>query len=198
MTSEAKIAANRRNSAKSTGPKTARGKALAAANALSHGLTARKLVCVDENWQDFASFRAAQRAALAPQGAVEEELVERIVLCAWRLRRAGRVEAELYTAYWRTRSEYDDTELGAVFARAPEKMIALTRYEAALDHALKRAMALLERAQARRRGESVPLAQEILVTGLERLAEPAQPPPRAIETYETEPISPSESTSAPE
>ena len=40
MTSERKIAANRRNSSQSTGPRTAYGKACARRNALRHGLAA--------------------------------------------------------------------------------------------------------------------------------------------------------------
>ncbi len=40
MTSERKIAANRRNSRKSCGPRTAAGKAIASRNALRHGLAA--------------------------------------------------------------------------------------------------------------------------------------------------------------
>ena len=44
MSSEAKIAANRHNAEKSTGPKTAEGKAIVAQNAVKHGLLARTAV----------------------------------------------------------------------------------------------------------------------------------------------------------
>ena len=44
MSSEQKIAANRINAEKSTGPRTADGKADFAANALKHGLTSSKLI----------------------------------------------------------------------------------------------------------------------------------------------------------
>ena len=40
MTSARKVAANRRNSCKSCGPRTAAGKAIASRNALRHGLSA--------------------------------------------------------------------------------------------------------------------------------------------------------------
>ena len=49
MTSEARVAANRRNAAKSTGPRTAEGKAIVAQNAVKHGLWARQAVLRDED-----------------------------------------------------------------------------------------------------------------------------------------------------
>ena len=42
--SEARIAANRANARKSTGPKTPEGKAISRANALKHGLCANVVV----------------------------------------------------------------------------------------------------------------------------------------------------------
>src|SRR5713226_2261728 len=88
MTSEAKIEANRRNAFKSTGPKTEWGRARARLNALRHGMTAKQLVATDEDFGDFARFSAELRATLAPADAVEEQLVESIVVSTWRLRRA--------------------------------------------------------------------------------------------------------------
>ena len=49
MATRAQIAANRRNAKKSTGPKTAGGKAAAARNSLKHGLLAEDVVCGDED-----------------------------------------------------------------------------------------------------------------------------------------------------
>lgn len=63
MTREARIAANRRNAARSTGPRTEDGKAAAAQNALRHGLTARHLVTARETEADFAAFAAAMRGS---------------------------------------------------------------------------------------------------------------------------------------
>src|SRR5262249_23158399 len=93
VTSEAKIAANRRNALKSTGPKTERGRERARLNALRHGMTAKHLVADDEDFGDFARFNAELRATLAPADAVEEQLVDGIVVSTWRLRRAWRTEA---------------------------------------------------------------------------------------------------------
>ena len=71
MASEAQIAANRRNGAKSTGPRTARGKTAVGRNALRHGLTAERVVCFDETEADFAAF-----AASAPDMATDPENYE--------------------------------------------------------------------------------------------------------------------------
>ena len=172
MASKAQIAANRRNAEKSTGPQSARGKAAIGRNALSHGLTAARIICFDESEADFAAFAEGLRAALEPADPVEAQLAERIALCAWRLRRAYRVEAELFNAFRKTQPQFHDTEIGTVFDCATMQMAALARYETALDRALSQAQRLLERYQARRRA--------------------------AVENYETKPIFPAESEAGAE
>jgi hypothetical protein len=189
--SEAQIAANRRNAGKSTGPKTARGKAAIGRNALRHGLAAERVVCFDETEADFAAFAEGIRAALEPADPIEEQLVERIALGAWRLRRTYRVEAEMFNAFRTTQPQFHDTEIATVFDRASMQMTVLSRYETALDRGMQRAYALLERRQAKRRGEPVPpsLAVDIEVGGLEALEAVAPDPATASENYETKPIS---------
>ena len=155
MASKAQIEANRRNAQKSTGPTTERGKEKAAGNALRHGLRAEKLVCFDETEDDLLAFHAAQQAVFAPADAVEEQLVERIALCAWRLRRAYRAEAEMFNAFRHTRPQFHETEMATVFDVASREMSVLGRYEVMLDRALQHAILMLERRQARRRGEAV-------------------------------------------
>ena len=190
MTNPAQLAANRRNAQKSTGPKTAEGKAAASQNALRHGLTAGKILCDGERRADFASFTAALREALAPGDEVEEQLAERIILSAWRLRRAARAEAGLIWGWGaNTHPHYlygGETCAARLFSARPES--ALSRYEAALDRALGRAYAMLERRQAARRGEHVPPPLTVLVEGaLADAANPLPPQPKS-ENYETKPI----------
>ena len=48
MASDAQIEANRANAQKSTGPRTAEGKAKVAPNAIKHGLLAEQVVVKDE------------------------------------------------------------------------------------------------------------------------------------------------------
>jgi hypothetical protein len=195
MASQAQIAANRRNALKSTGPTSARGKTAVTRNALRHGLTAERVVCFDETEADFAAFAEGVRAALEPADPIEEQLVERIALGAWRLRRAYRVEAEMFNAFRQTRPQFHATEIATVFDRASVQMTALSRYETALDRGVQRAYAALERRQARRRGEPVPppLAVAIELGGLDVLEAAAPAPATAPENYETKPIFPAKS-----
>ena len=71
MSTESQIKANRRNAQKSTGPKTAEGKAIVAQNALKHGLFAHGNVIQCEKQADFDCFRDELLASLAPVGGVE-------------------------------------------------------------------------------------------------------------------------------
>lgn len=193
MTSEAQIAANRRNAEKSTGPRTEDGKAKVARNALRHGLRAEKVMTFDEKSADFETFLDEQRAAFEPADAIEEQLVERIAFCAWRLRRIYRVEADLIDGC--RDSDYrglEELDIGAVFDSCASEMSALSRYETALDRAFNRAYLALERRQAKRRGELVPAPIAVSVTGF-RSVQRAGGDGNRSENFRTKPISPEES-----
>ena len=96
MTSQRRIEANRRNAQRSTGPKTAAGKARVAQNAVTHGLLARETLLPDEDPQALETLAEAMRAELNPVGPHEEFLVEMMVRAFWRLCRVGRVEAGIF------------------------------------------------------------------------------------------------------
>jgi len=187
MASTAQIAANRRNAAKSTGPKTAAGKAVASRNALRHGLTARQVVIQGEGLADFSRFHAELHAVLTPADAVEETLAERIVICAWRLRRMGQIEAALLSdaSNHVGASATYGMELGVGFSRVVPAMAVLSRYESALDRSLRQAEMQLERRQARRRGEDIAPPLAIAVAGFEGADDPVE----KIKICETNPIS---------
>ena len=57
MATEAQIIANRRNSQKSTGPRSPEGKAIVSKNAVKHGLFASENVIKGENQDHFDLFR---------------------------------------------------------------------------------------------------------------------------------------------
>ena len=98
MASDAQIRANRLNAQKSTGPRTAAGKAVVAQNAVRHGLLAEQGVIRGEDPGEFEFYREQMLEELAPAGAMESMLAERAVGLAWRLRRAERIQAEVFDA----------------------------------------------------------------------------------------------------
>ncbi|MCX6907776.1 MAG: hypothetical protein NTY01_07010, partial [Verrucomicrobia bacterium] len=85
------IEANRNNSLKSTGPKTAEGKANAKMNAAKHGILSNEAVVqgmhYKESRSEFRHFRERFWEELAPVGPLEEALVDQIVANRWRWRR---------------------------------------------------------------------------------------------------------------
>src|SRR5260221_13669980 len=154
MASEAQVAANRRNAGRSTGPRTEAGKAAVSRNALRPGLPAEEVVLFDEDAEDLARFHDELRRALDPADEVEEELVERIVLCAWRLRRVVRIEAGLFnSAADQIRRWGTEFGLGPTFGKAAFDLGTASRYEASLDRSMPRAYSTLEHRKAPRRGE---------------------------------------------
>lgn len=102
--SERKIEANRRNALKSTGPKTVEGKSRSRWNALKHGLLAKAVIIErgegQERREDFDALLQALQEDLAPEGALEHTLVEKIAVDYSRIRRllaseTGRIRAQL-------------------------------------------------------------------------------------------------------
>ncbi len=96
MTSSKQIEANRRNSLKSTGPRTEAGKRASRCNAVRHGLTAETVISALEDAEDYKAFEAAVTADYDAQSAVERELVLRLTSLLWRLRRATTIETGLF------------------------------------------------------------------------------------------------------
>src|SRR5580704_902419 len=165
MTSEAKIQANRRNALKSTGPKTERGKERARLNGLRHGMTAKQLVARGEDFGDFGRFSAELRAALAPADALEEQLVEGIVVSTWRLRRVWRTEAAVMQRAAHRSDSWEDARLAPVpFTLVGQDLERISHYEAGLQRALQSAYAMLEQRRARRAAEAVPAAAPLSTT----------------------------------
>ena len=95
--SQSQLEANRLNAQKSTGPRTADGKARSSQNALKHGLSAKYPASSGEDPAEFAAFSEALFEDLAPEGAIEAYLVQRFADIAWRLKRVPHFEAGLMT-----------------------------------------------------------------------------------------------------
>src|ERR1035437_1761906 len=87
MSSEKRTEANRQNAKKSTGPRTAEGKAASARNALKHGLTAEKFAVIPG--EDPEAYFSDLQAWLAhcDGDPMQMALAERGCRVAWQLRR---------------------------------------------------------------------------------------------------------------
>ncbi|HEY4086362.1 MAG TPA: hypothetical protein VGM43_10515 [Bryobacteraceae bacterium] len=83
-----RLAANRQNATKSTGPKSDEGKAISAQNARRHGATAQITVMTDEDRLAHDKFTHAMVAELAPVGEMETFHATSAAEQAWRLHNA--------------------------------------------------------------------------------------------------------------
>lgn len=98
MTSQRRILANRRNARKSTGPTSEEGRKTSSQNAIRHGFFCREALISGENPADLERLIRVFRQGLHPVGALEEQYVDEIASLTWRLSRATRVEAGLFSS----------------------------------------------------------------------------------------------------
>src|SRR4051794_28524285 len=128
IVSEARIAANRRNAARSTGPKTEEGKERSRANALKHGLCAS--VVVPESVELIQQHASDWFNSLRPQNEYQCWLVDQIALISIRIDRCERIErrvrdrkairAELC---WDDDRRLDAASLGSLLPKRPEEVV---------------------------------------------------------------------------
>ena len=153
-----RIAANRANAQRSTGPRTAEGKKKVSQNALKHGLTARSVTTPDEDIQIYETFKGRLYEELDPQTVVETALTEQIANKLWRVLRVPRIEAQLMSKQ-PLRNGFpwegdEDTESNLSFAftatNYSSAIALLTRYESSLDSSIRGSMAMLRAEQERR------------------------------------------------
>jgi len=98
FTSAARMAANRRNSQLSTGPRTPEGKERSRANAVKHGLTGSGIALPAEDKAVVAERFLTIQAELAPATLVGAALAHQVALMTVRLQRAARYEAAALAA----------------------------------------------------------------------------------------------------
>ena len=98
MTTPAKLAANRRNALRSTGPRTVAGKLVVARNPIKHGIFANLQVVPGESPDDWEEHRAGIVASLAPVGLLEENLADRVAQLLWQFARLTRFQTAAITA----------------------------------------------------------------------------------------------------
>jgi hypothetical protein len=162
MISEKQLAANRRNAQRSTGPKTEDGKRVAALNARRHNLTGQVTAMTGADRMMHDAFSASIVESLAPEGAMETQIAQRIATDSWRLNRISAVEDNLFALGHNARSdetETDDPEIHAaltaakVFKEESKQLQLLTLYEQRLNRNIQKNLAILQALQAARQAK---------------------------------------------
>src|SRR5579864_2492268 len=92
MLSEKRLAANRQNAQRSTGPLTEAGKSISRQNSLKHGLTGAGVVLTDDDAAEVEAKRQSFSELIAPANELEAVLVERMALASVRMNRCVEVD----------------------------------------------------------------------------------------------------------
>jgi hypothetical protein len=138
------------------GPHTAAGKRRVRLNAVTHGLTMQGPVVPGlEQLNDWETHRIALTEALAPVGALETWLADRLTEVAWRLRRVAPYEAAAL-AEQQVGAPPEDPDRWIPESRVVRKLV---RYESHLYRQWYHALHELEALQGRRQGRPMPLAR---------------------------------------
>src|SRR5580658_3691230 len=175
MISEKQLEANRSNALLSHGPVTDAGRKRSSMNALRHGLTGQVTTMTDEDRAAHDKFSTSLIQDLAPKGAMETQLAQRIATDSWRLNRISAVEDNLFAlgihehgGKLHLEHEQIDAALtaAAVFAGTvrpyPRNGLAqtstlgqqlqlLTLYEQRINRSLQKNLAILQQLQATRK-----------------------------------------------
>ena len=195
MSTPEQLAANQANSQLSTGPKTSAGKARASRNVVQHGLQGHFQLIVGESLAEYQAFHDQLHLQLAPSGALEDELAERVIAAFWRLRRVNRMETEMIDKvledalrekkFHDSRSKLNpvDTIFGSPLTSPEHDLNSISlgeavtrqiqsndvignlhRYETHIERSLFRTLHELQRVQATRHGQAVPVPIALDIT----------------------------------
>ena len=148
MATQKQIEANRRNAQRSTGPKTEEGCEIVSRNAITHGLTGARAVVLPEEQEEFDRFAAALREEWDPQGPSERFHLDQMIHCAWRLKRATRMETGVLLALRQKEAGVpapdDPALLGRAYIASDAVLRNLSRHERQIERSLRDAQHELE------------------------------------------------------
>jgi hypothetical protein len=148
MATNKQIAANRRNAQKSVGPKTAEGREIVSRNAITHGLTAARLVVLPEEQEEFDRFATAIRDEWATPSPLAQFHLDRMIHSAWRLKRVARMETSVLLALIQKEAEAPSQEdpamLGRAYLAGHGVLTNLARHERHIERSLREAQHELE------------------------------------------------------
>ncbi len=159
MLSDKQLAANRANAQLSCGPKSEDGKRRSSLNARRHNLTGQVTAMTPEDRAAHDAFSAGMIKAMAPEGALELQLAQRIATDSWRLNRASAIEDNIFALGFERHADdtIDHPEIQAAFAaartftREAKSIELLTLYEQRLNRSLQKNLAVLQSLQSARK-----------------------------------------------
>ncbi len=178
--------ANRRNSQKSTGPRTEAGKRTSSLNAYKHGLTGQRVIMTAEEAEARDRFTDGIFEDLKPVGAMEETLVQSIADSHWRIHRVVAIQDNIFAAEaWNEENYAAEKESGydgidralapmRTFTNDPKRFHLLTVYEMRLHRKAQADLKQLRELQAERRAR---------VTNQKEPVEIAPPPSRHLPDF---------------
>ena len=184
--SDEKLTANRNNAQKSTGPKTPEGKIRSSLNATRHGLCGRTVVLPSEEMSTYLAFRERWFSELSPQGIFEEELLQTVVDCKWRLNRVVTSEEGIHARGFQRLVDIVDTghpavdeaiSAGLTAEQSARTLDSLSRHESRIMRHFFAAMHELEQLQAlRKQRESEAREQALEIHKLHKMLEKTYDP----------------------
>ncbi len=169
--SEARIAANRANAQKSTGPKDTSKTRF---NGVKHGLTAQHALLPWEHKDDLDAIIESFESRFKPVDNFERLLVKHATQAYWRMERSLRMEASMFETM--ANAEYEaagaqpgDLHAGHLeamgFMKADQIMDRYRRYDAHLQRAFDKAMQRVEKMASLRttaKAEPLPPAEPVI------------------------------------
>jgi hypothetical protein len=152
MSTPKQIAANRQNSQKSSGPRSAEGKAASSANSLKTGLYARSQVIAGEDAAELRGLADQYFLRWEPATPEESFLVATLVDSEWLLRRYSLADAQIWDYQGAADCVRDNPNgVGLNFIRCRQYFPLLQRRIDSSQRSFHRALHDLERLQKKRR-----------------------------------------------
>ncbi len=173
--SDKRLAANRANAKRSTGPKSVHGRKISARNGIRHGILANAVLIEGESRESFLDLLADFTAEYQPATLSEENLVERAATAQWRQLRTITLESAAIIHEMRHQADShaaEDTPTRVMLAmrslsdnsRNPELM---RRYEHSFDMQYYRAMKALNAVRDQKQAQNADSAARTHLTSAE-------------------------------
>src|SRR3954452_21963356 len=161
---ERRLAANRANAQRSTGPKTSAGKAKSSLNAVKTGLTGRTVLLPSEDVKQYQNHVKRFHEELQPVGELETNVVQNLADTQWRLNPIPSLESGLI-ALGRKRCAPD------LFAEEKDPAVRAVLLEAHVFNTEASALKNLSLQESRLRRQYAQLIQELERLRAERAAQ---------------------------